>query len=293
MGGVSSRRAGTSGQPARSRRRHPSRCRQEHARRAARHLAAAGEDVRRALARLEDPQLVQLGLYGLARSDRYTPLQKMNRLVSRHLPAFMPFKVEAFRVLAASYPQLDDRQRGRCLGRIERIYRREIGQRSDEPDRHRTATYEWYNLLVWLQRAAPADPAVEAALAAVRSTYPDLAGRSGAGYHAWVHRMARLGEPLGGHRDRAPIARSVAGATCVGPRNSERKRVGHELRAGLPRRVRSGRGGELLVGGDSRSGADRVRRPRACGMARASRRLADAHLLGRGVGGGSFAARSA
>lgn len=125
----------------------------------------------------KSPQLVQLGLYGLARSDRFTPLKKVNRLVSRHLPAFMPFKVEAFRVLAASYPQLDDRQRGRCLGRIERIYRREIDHRADEPDRHRTATYEWYNVLVWLQRAATADSSVEEALAAVRSVYQDFAPR--------------------------------------------------------------------------------------------------------------------
>ena len=45
------------------------------------------------------PQLVQLGLYGLAKSSQWKPAKKVERLVAKHLPALMPFRVEVFRVL--------------------------------------------------------------------------------------------------------------------------------------------------------------------------------------------------
>ncbi|MCP4661640.1 MAG: hypothetical protein GY856_40075, partial [bacterium] len=59
------------------------------------------------------PQLVQLGLYGLAKSSHWKPAKKLEKLVAKHLPAKMPFKVEVFRVLREAYPQLRPRQRER------------------------------------------------------------------------------------------------------------------------------------------------------------------------------------
>lgn len=123
------------------------------------------------------PQLVQLGLYGLAKSSQWKPAKKLERLVAKHLPAEMPFKVEAFRVLRESYPQLSPRQREQFLKRAERLYRREIDERHAEPNRRRSAVYEWFNVLVWLERAAPGDPFVELARAAVYQSHPEFQPR--------------------------------------------------------------------------------------------------------------------
>ncbi len=122
-------------------------------------------------------QLTQLGLYGLARSCSHRPAAKLRRLLSAHLPAILPFKVEAFRVLAAAYPQISARQRGAFLKQAERLYRREIDRRQGDPDRRRSAVYEWYNLLVWLDRQAPGDPHLGRAFEAVRAEHPDFGPR--------------------------------------------------------------------------------------------------------------------
>ncbi|HEX3552047.1 MAG TPA: SIR2 family protein [Thermoanaerobaculia bacterium] len=123
------------------------------------------------------PQLVQLGLYGLAMSSQWKPVKKLERLVAQHLPAKMPFKVEAFRVLRESYPQLSPRQRERFLKRAERLYRQEIDERQEEPDRRRNAVYEWFNFLVWLERVAPGDPLLDCAIATIHQSYPEFQPR--------------------------------------------------------------------------------------------------------------------
>jgi hypothetical protein len=68
------------------------------------------------------PQLVQLGLYGLAKSSWWKPASKLDKLMANHLPARPPFKAEVFRVLHESYPKLTPRQRARFLKRAERLY---------------------------------------------------------------------------------------------------------------------------------------------------------------------------
>jgi hypothetical protein len=123
------------------------------------------------------PQLVQLGLYGLAKSTRWKPGRKIERLMAEHLPAGLPFKVEAFRVLRESYPLLSPRQRERFLKRTERLYRGAIDKRSGEPGRQRTKDYEWFNVLVWLQRADPDDPLLAQAIAALRQSHPEFQSR--------------------------------------------------------------------------------------------------------------------
>lgn len=123
------------------------------------------------------PQLIQLGLYGLARSTEWRPVRKLERLVAEHLPAKMPFKVEVFRVLLDSYPSLTLRQRERFLSRAEQLYFREIEGREAEPDHARMVAYEWFNVLVWLGRAAPGDPVLDRAIAAVRQSQPDFQPR--------------------------------------------------------------------------------------------------------------------
>lgn len=123
------------------------------------------------------PQLVQLGLYGLAKSSHWKPAKKLEKLVSQHLPARSPFKVEAFRVLRESYPQLSQRQRERFLKRAERLYRKEINDRQKEPEWHRSAVYEWFNVLVWLERAASNDALVDRMIVAVHQIYPEFQPR--------------------------------------------------------------------------------------------------------------------
>ena len=123
------------------------------------------------------PQLFQLGLYGLAKSSHWKPAKKLERLMATHLPAKMPFKVETFRVLRESYPQLSQRQRERFLKRAERLYRQEIDERQEEPERHRSAVYEWFNVLVWLERAAPDDTLIVRMIAAVHKLYPEFQPR--------------------------------------------------------------------------------------------------------------------
>ena len=127
------------------------------------------------------PQLVQLGLYGLAKSSWWKPASKLEKLIAHHLPARAPFKVEAFRVLQESYPSLTPRQRAPFLKRAERLYVYTRGSRSltdEEFDRrHQTAMDEWFNVLVWLERAAPGDPLLNQAVTRVRNCYPDFQPR--------------------------------------------------------------------------------------------------------------------
>lgn len=123
------------------------------------------------------PQLVQLGLYGLAKSSQWKPAEKLERLVAHHLPAKMPFKVETFRVLQESYPRLSPRQRDRFLKRVERLYRQRIDDLQDQPDRRRTLVYEWFNVLVWLERAAPNDPLLVRRMANICQIHPDFSPR--------------------------------------------------------------------------------------------------------------------
>jgi len=123
------------------------------------------------------PQLVQLGLYGLAKCSKWKPAKKIERLLAQHLPAKMPFKVETFRALRESYPQLSSGQRERFLKRAEHLYHKEINEHQDEPDRHRTAVYTWFNFLVWLERDAPGDPLLDRAMAVVHQIYPDFKPR--------------------------------------------------------------------------------------------------------------------
>ena len=123
------------------------------------------------------PQLVQLGLYGLAKSSQWKPSRKLERLVAQYLPTRMPFKAETFRVLRESFPQLSPRQRKRFLKDAESLYRQEIDEYQDDPDRRRTASYRWFNVLVWLERAAPGDPLLERAIAVVHQSYPEFQPR--------------------------------------------------------------------------------------------------------------------
>jgi hypothetical protein len=124
------------------------------------------------------PQLIQLGLYGLAKSSHWKSVKKLERVVAEYLPANFPYKVEIFRVLRESYPGVSPRQRERFLKGAERLYRQEIDERQDEPDRLRSAVYEWFNLLVWLQRATPDDSLLDRAIAAVHQDYPEFQPRS-------------------------------------------------------------------------------------------------------------------
>jgi hypothetical protein len=123
------------------------------------------------------PQLVQLGLYGLARSSRWKPAKKLERLLAEFLPAGMPYKVEVFRVLQKSYPVLTTRQRERFLERVGGVYRRRIKERKDDPDRGSSSAYEWFNVLVWLERAAPGDPALARPMVRIRKMYPKFSPR--------------------------------------------------------------------------------------------------------------------
>ncbi len=120
------------------------------------------------------PQLVQLGLYGLAKASRWKPGKKIEILVTEYLPAKLPFKVEVFRVLRDAYPRLSQRQRERFLKRAEKLYRH---KQQDEPDRDRSTIYEWFNVLVWLNRSAPEDPLLDRAIAAVHEIYPEFQPR--------------------------------------------------------------------------------------------------------------------
>ncbi len=144
------------------------------------------------------PQLVQLGLYGLAKSSHWKLAKKLEKLVAKHLPAKMPFKVEVFRVLREAYPQLRPRQRERFLKRTERLYRREIEECQDDPAGHRSAVYEWFNVLVWLTRAAPGDPLLDQATATVLEIYPEFQPRDhpeldiGPAKGGWVRPESRL-----------------------------------------------------------------------------------------------------
>lgn len=122
------------------------------------------------------PQLIQLGLYGLAKSPKWKPARKIELLIG-HLPARTPFKAEAFRVLREAYPRLSRRQRVQFLRRTERLYRNQIDEDQEEQARIRSAFYEWYNVLVWLEQAAPGDELVSRGIAAVRGRYPEFQPR--------------------------------------------------------------------------------------------------------------------
>jgi hypothetical protein len=123
------------------------------------------------------PQLGQLGLYGLAKSSGWKPVKKLERLAAKHLPAKHPFKVEAFRVLRESYPSLSPLQRKRFLKLAERLYRKEANENQEELDSKRSAAYEWFNVLVWLDRAAPRDPLLKRAIETVHQSHSEFQSR--------------------------------------------------------------------------------------------------------------------
>lgn len=120
------------------------------------------------------PQLVQLGLYGLAKTSQVKPAKKLERLAAKHLPARPPFRVEAFRVLKESYPHVSLHQRERFLKRAERIYCQVINEHQEGSDHHRSAAYEWFNVLAWLGRAAPGDTILEHAIEVIHRSYPEF-----------------------------------------------------------------------------------------------------------------------
>lgn len=122
------------------------------------------------------PQLIQLGLYGLAKSSQWKPREKLEILVVGHLPTFSPYLVEVFRVLQESYPRLSPRQRQRFLRRAKHLYMAQAQER-DEPPGRRSAFYEWFNVLSWLKRHAPEDSLIDQAIAVVHQTYPEFQPR--------------------------------------------------------------------------------------------------------------------
>lgn len=122
------------------------------------------------------PQLIQLGLYGLAKSSYLKPAAKIERLLAGHLPARMPFKVEAFRVLQEAYPRINPKQRERFLKRTRRLYIKQA-QETQDPSGLQGAFYGWFNLLSWLQRCSPEDSLIEQAIVAIHQIYPEFKSR--------------------------------------------------------------------------------------------------------------------
>jgi SIR2-like domain len=138
------------------------------------------------------PQLVQLGLYGLAKSDGWLPARKVDRLLAGDfLPARMPFKAEVFRVLECAYSRCATRQRSQLLKRLGGVYREKI-EKAPDAERLRSATYDWFNLLVWLQRAVPEDSAVNREMARIRRRFPEFEPRQHPNLDSWSGEGGRV-----------------------------------------------------------------------------------------------------
>ena len=122
------------------------------------------------------PQLVQLGLYGFAKSKSWRPREKLDHLLAERLPAERAFKSEVFRVLAEAYPLCSNRHRNLFLVRARRLHCDRLDN-CGVGDSARSAAYRWYNLLAWLKRAAPLDSLVDREIAAVLERFPDFKPR--------------------------------------------------------------------------------------------------------------------
>lgn len=118
------------------------------------------------------PQLIQLGLYGLAESEDWTPLQKLRLLESRYLPVDFPFKAEAFQVLQTAYAAVNEDHRRSFLRRAKGCYLADLPKLPEENDKRQSIAYEWFNLLTWLQRAVPEDPLLKPEIEEIRAAYP-------------------------------------------------------------------------------------------------------------------------
>jgi hypothetical protein len=146
------------------------------------------------------PQLIQLGLYGLAKSSQWRPAKKLETLVAEHLPAKSPFKVETFRVLRESYPNLSSRQRRQFLKQAEQLYRQQVeGLWEADPDRYRRGIYEWFNVLTWLERATPSDSALKQRIKSIRKRFPEFQpqdhpelGTAQSPVAEWIQETSRL-----------------------------------------------------------------------------------------------------
>ena len=111
--------------------------------------------------------------------------EKICWVLERDLLFSFGFKREVFQVLKVAYPAASALIRQTLLDTVLAGLEQEDAEEST-PNAARTRAYERFNLLVWLQTAAPRDELLERALADVRAKHPDFEKREHPDFDMWT-----------------------------------------------------------------------------------------------------------
>jgi hypothetical protein len=100
------------------------------------------------------PLLKRLAIHGVAEGSAWSADEKIEWVLQKDLLYAYGLKHEVFRILANAYPQASEPLQRTLLDRVR------LGPQGEDARglEQRTLEYEIYNLLVWLQRAAPDSP---------------------------------------------------------------------------------------------------------------------------------------
>ena len=133
----------------------------------------------------DGPLLRRLALHALKVSRHHEADEKIRWVLERNLLFAFGFKHEVFQVLKVGYPGASAVVRETLIDAVL------AGREQDDakeltPAAARTRAYEKFNLLVWLQTAAPQDELLERALADVTADYPDFEKREHPDLDMWT-----------------------------------------------------------------------------------------------------------
>lgn len=120
----------------------------------------------------DTPLLQRLAIHILHVSPYHTADEKLDWVLTRELLFKPEVKHELFELVRAAYPQASDEIRQCVVGAARRGPPQRPAAGQGEETRTRSAAYETFNLLAWLQSAAPDEPRVNQALRDVKSKHP-------------------------------------------------------------------------------------------------------------------------
>lgn len=128
------------------------------------------------------PLLMRLAVHAVGKNEAQTSDDKIAWLLEHDYLFASGMKHETFKVLEATYAQASEDTRLRVLDRVDQGLRGEVAERLDDD----TRDYVKYNVLVWLNAAAPSDAETQARLNRIQETHPNFAPREHPDFDSWM-----------------------------------------------------------------------------------------------------------
>ena len=126
--------------------------------------------------------LERLAIHGVRKDPGMSADDKIEWVLTRGYLFAFGLKHEVFQLLADSFAHLSDESKEALLDAVDQGPRDEP---QDEEER-RTYEYEKYNVLVWLNAAAPTDALVSERLAAMRAVHTEFEPRDHPDFDSWM-----------------------------------------------------------------------------------------------------------